>query len=58
MLILYLIKKEFLQMNRNHFLKVLALVYPVVVMCVFPWVMRMDVKNVAVVVVDNDHSTL
>ena len=58
MLILYLIKKEFLQMNRNHFLKVLALVYPVAVMCVFPWVMRMDVKNVAVVVVDNDHSTL
>ncbi|MBF1548903.1 MAG: ABC transporter permease, partial [Prevotella salivae] len=58
MLILYLIKKEFLQMNRNHFLKVLALVYPVAVMCVFPWVMRMDVKNVAVVVVDNDHSIL
>ena len=26
-------------------------------MCVMPWVQQMDVKNVVVVVVDNDHST-
>lgn len=58
MLIRYLVYKEFLQMWRNRFLKVLALIYPVVIMCVFPWVMNMEVKNVAVVVVDNDRSTL
>ena len=34
MLIRYLVYKEFLQMWRNRFLKVLALIYPVVIMCV------------------------
>ena len=54
----YLIYKELLQMKRNPFLKVLVLIYPVFIMCVMPWVMNMEVKNIAIVVVDNDRSTL
>ena len=54
----HLIRKEFLQIRRNAFLPRLILVFPVVMMCVIPWVMNMEVKSVRVCVVDNDRSTL
>ena len=57
-MIKYLIQKEFLQIRRNGFLPRLILVFPIVIMCVMPWVMNQEVKNVRVEVVDNDHSTL
>ena len=53
----YLIQKEFLQIRRNAFLPRLILLFPVVIMCVMPWVMNMEVKNIRVDVVDNDRST-
>ena len=56
-MIKYLIQKEFLQIRRNGFLPRLILVFPIVIMCVMPWVMNQEVKNVRVDVVDNDHST-
>lgn len=34
----------------------LILMFPIMLMCVMPWVMNMEVKNIAVAVVDNDHS--
>ncbi len=52
----YLLKKEFLQMRRNAFLPRLIVIFPVMIMCVMPWVMTMEVKNVAVEIVDNDRS--
>lgn len=54
----HLLHKEFVQIRRNSFLPRLIIAFPVVIMCVMPWVMSMDVKNVEVTVVDNDHSTL
>ncbi len=54
----HLIKKELLQFRRNSFLPRLVVVFPIVIMCVMPWVMDMEVDNVNVVVVDNDRSTL
>jgi len=54
----YLIQKEFLQIRRNAFLPRLIVMFPIIIMCVMPWVMNMEVKNIKVVVVDNDHSTL
>ena len=54
----YLIQKEFIQIRRNAFLPRLIVAFPIVIMCVMPWVMNMEVKNVKVVVVDNDRSTL
>lgn len=53
----FLITKEFLQIRRNSFLPRLIVAFPIVVMCVMPWVMNMEVKNVVVDVVDNDRST-
>ena len=52
----YLIQKEFLQIRRNSFLPRLIFVFPVVIMCVMPWVMNMEVRNIVVDVVDNDRT--
>ena len=57
-MIKFLLQKEFLQIRRNAFLPRLILAFPIVIMCVMPWVMNMEVKNIRVDVVDNDHSTL
>ena len=54
----YLIQKEFTQIRRNAFLPKLIVVFPIMIMCVMPWVMNQEVKNIKVTVVDNDRSTL
>ena len=58
MMLKYLIQKEFIQIRRNAFLPRLIVAFPIVIMCVLPWVMNMEVKNVKVSIVDNDRSTL
>ena len=55
-MIRYLIQKEFLQIRRNAFLPRLIIIFPIVIMCVMPWVMQMEVKNIVVDVVDTDHT--
>lgn len=57
MILKYLIRKEFTQIRRNAFLPRLIILFPIAVMCVMPWVMNMEVKNVKVEVVDYDRST-
>ena len=52
----YLLQKEFLQIQRNAFLPRLIFLFPIVMMCVIPWVMNQEVKNIRVCVVDNDRS--
>ena len=52
----YLIQKEFLQIRRNAFLPRLIIMFPIMIMCVMPWVMQMEVKNIVVDVVDIDHT--
>ena len=58
MVLKYLIQKEFLSIRRNPFLPKLVLIFPVMIMCVMPWVMNMEIKNIVVDVVDNDRSTM
>ena len=58
MVLKYLIQKEFLSIKRNPFLPKLVIIFPIMIMCVMPWVMNMEVKNIVVDVVDNDRSTL
>ena len=53
----YLIQKEILQIRRNTFLPRLIIIFPIVIMCVMPWVMQMEVKNIRVDVVDIDRTT-
>ena len=55
-MIKYLIQKEFIQIRRNAFLPRLIILFPIVIMCVMPWVMSMEVKNIVVDVVDIDHT--
>ena len=52
----YLIQKEFTQIRRNAFLPRLIVMFPIMIMCVMPWVMSMEVKNIRVDVVDIDHT--
>lgn len=54
----YLLQKEFLQIRRNAFLPRLIVFFPFLLMCIAPWVMDMEVRNIAVTVVDQEHSSL
>ena len=56
-MIKYLLQKEFLQIRRNSFMPKIIFLFPIVVMCVMPWVMNQEVKNIRVDVVDTDHTT-
>ena len=53
----YLIQKEFLQIRRNSFMPKIIFIFPIMVMCVMPWVMNQEVKNIRVDVVDIDRTT-
>ena len=57
MIIKYLIQKEFLQIRRNSFMPRIIFIFPIMVMCVMPWVMNQEVKNIRVDVVDIDRTT-
>ena len=56
-MIKYLIHKEFLQIRRNSFMPKIIFIFPIMVMCVMPWVMNQEVKNIRVDVVDIDRTT-
>lgn len=53
-----LLRKEVKLMKRNPIIPKIILAMPVMVMLVLPLVANLDVKNVAVTIVDNDHSQL
>ena len=53
----YLIQKEFLQIRRNSFMPKIIFIFPIMVMCVMPWVTNQEVKNIRVDVVDIDRTT-
>ena len=53
----YLIQKELLQIRRNAFMPKIIFIFPIVIMCVMPWVMNQEVKNIVVDVVDHDRNT-
>ncbi|MDP4277455.1 MAG: ABC transporter permease [Bacteroidota bacterium] len=52
----YLIEKEFKQIFRNPVLPRLILVFPFVVLAIFPLVANFEVKDLNLCVVDNSHS--
>jgi len=54
----FLIEKEFKQLLRNSFLPRLIIGYPCMVMIIMPWAANMEIKNISVNVVDNDHSVV
>lgn len=55
-MIKYLLEKEFKQLLRNPLLPRLLLVFPCVILLVLPWAANFEIKNMNLVVVDNDRS--
>lgn len=53
----YLIEKEFKQLLRNSFLPRLILLFPCMIMLVFPWAATLEIENLRIAIIDNDRST-
>ena len=53
-----LLWKEVLMLKRNPFIPRLIVAMPIMVMLVMPLIANLDVKNVGITVVDNDHTQL
>ncbi|MDR3235878.1 MAG: ABC transporter permease [Prevotellaceae bacterium] len=56
-MIKFLIEKEFKQIARHSFIPKLIFVMPLVMMLFLPWVADMEMKNINISIVDNDHSS-
>ncbi len=52
----YLIEKEFKQLMRNSFLPRMIVIFPCMLLIVFPWAATLEVEDLQLVAVDNDHS--
>lgn len=57
-MIKFLIEKEFKQLLRNSFLPKLVFIFPCMVMLLMPWAANMEIKNINLNVIDNDHSVI
>lgn len=53
----YLLEKEFKQFRRNPFLPRMVIMFPLMVLLVFPLVANFDVKNISLSVIDHDKSS-
>ena len=53
----YLLEKEFKQIKRNPSLPRLVIMFPMMVLLVFPLVANFDVKNITLSVIDHDKSS-
>ncbi len=54
----YLLVKEYKQMFRNWILPAVYVIVPIMMMNVIPRIATQEIKNLGVVIIDNDHSTL
>lgn len=57
-MIKYLMEKEFKQLLRNAFLPRLIFIFPCMIMILMPWAANMEIHNIYLNIIDNDHSTL
>lgn len=57
-MIKYLIEKEFKQLLRNSFLPKLIFIFPCMIMILMPWAANLEIENINLNIVDNDHSVL
>lgn len=56
MMLRYLIEKEFKQLKRNTFLPRLIMIFPCVMMLVLPWAATLEIEDLRIAIIDNDHS--
>ena len=57
-MIKFLIEKEFKQLLRNSFLPKMIFIFPCMIMILMPWAANLEIKNINLNIVDNDHSVL
>lgn len=57
-MIKFLIEKEFKQLLRNSFLPRLILLFPCMMLLLMPWAVNLEIKNIQLNIVDNDHSVI
>lgn len=57
-MIKYLIEKEFKQLLRNSFLPRLIFIFPCMIMLLMPWAPNLEIKNIRMNIIDNDHSVI
>lgn len=57
-MIKFLIEKEFKQLLRNSFLPRLILIFPCMIMLLLPWAVNLEIKNIQLNIIDNDHSAI
>ena len=55
--ILFIVRKEFLQISRDKFLRAAIIVIPLLQMLILVYAATMDIKNIKIHFVDQDHST-
>lgn len=56
-MIKFLIEKEFKQLVRNSFIPKLILIFPCIMMLLMPWAANLEIRNINLCIVDNDHTT-
>lgn len=54
----FLIEKEFKQFIRHAFIPKMVIIFPIMMMLIMPWVISFDIKDISIVLVDQDRSTL
>lgn len=54
----FLIEKEFKQLFRNSFLPRMILIFPCMIMILMPWAANLEIMNISLHIIDNDHSSL
>lgn len=52
----FLLEKEFKQFIRDPFMPRMVLVFPIMIMLVFPFATNLDFKNISICIIDNDNS--
>lgn len=55
---LFLLQKEFIQIVRNPIMPRLIVMMPLMTILLMPWAATMEIRNLKVAVVDNDHTQL
>lgn len=56
MILRYLIEKEFKHLIRNSFLPRLILIFPCMIMLVMPWAATLEIEDLRIAIIDNDHT--
>ncbi|MEJ0081952.1 MAG: ABC transporter permease [Puia sp.] len=53
----FLLQKEFRQIFRDKTILAMMLALPIIQLMILPWAMNLDIKNINLSIVDNDHSS-